>query len=81
MIDRLLPKWSNLGGKDAYIIVTGHDGKSGLSRNAEDLKAILTNLGCHVKSVIWGEHVWKAGEAAGTAAMREAYNTGPAIRP
>lgn len=81
MIDRLLPKWSELGGKDAYIIVTGHDGKAGLSRNAEDLRAVLTNLGCRVKSVIWGEHVWKAGEVRGTAAMEEAYNAGLGIRP
>lgn len=29
MIDRLLPKWQGLGGKDAYIIVTGHDGING----------------------------------------------------
>ena len=37
MIDRLLPKWQGLSGKDAYVIVTGHDGKQGLKRNAEDL--------------------------------------------
>ncbi len=72
MIDRLLPKWSGLG---------GHDGKPGLSRNAEDLRAILTNLGCRVRSVIWGERVWKAGEVTGTAAMEEAYNAGLGIRP
>ena len=29
MIDRLLPKWQGLSGKDAYVIVTGHDGKPG----------------------------------------------------
>lgn len=40
MIDRLLPKWQGLGGKEAYVIVTGHDGKNGLRRNAEDLAGI-----------------------------------------
>ena len=39
MIDRLLPKWQDLGGKDVYIIVTGHDGKSGLLRVGDDLAA------------------------------------------
>lgn len=58
-IDRLLPKWQGLGGKEAYVIVTGHDGKQGLKRNAEDLAMILENLGDHVKQIIWGEHVWK----------------------
>lgn len=33
-IDCLLPKWQELGGKDAYVIVTGHDGKQGLQRAA-----------------------------------------------
>mgnify|MGYP005810844255 CR=1 FL=1 len=61
-IDRLLPKWQGLGGKDAYVIVTGHDGKQGLRRNAEDLSMILENLGNRVRQIIWGEHVWQKGE-------------------
>ena len=75
-IDRLLPKWQGLGGKDAYVIVTGHDGKQGLKRNAEDLAMILENLGNHVKQIIWGEHVWQKGEVIGTKAMEEAYLAG-----
>ena len=75
-IDRLLPKWQGLGGKDAYVIVTGHDGKRGLERNAEDLAEILENLGNHVKQIIWGEHVWQKGEVIGTKAMEEAYLAG-----
>lgn len=75
-IDRLLPKWQGLGGKEAYIIVTGHDGKQGLKRNAEDLAMILENLGDHVKQIIWGEHVWQKGEVIGTKAMEEAYLAG-----
>lgn len=50
-IDRLLPKWQGLGGKDAYVIVTGHDGKQGLKRNAEDLAMTLENLGDHVEQI------------------------------
>lgn len=61
-IDRLLPKWQNLDGKDAYVIVTGHDGKRGLKRTAEDMVAILENLGDRVKQIIWGEHVWQKGK-------------------
>lgn len=79
-IDRLLPKWQELGGKDAYVIVTGHDGKQGLQRTAEDMTAILENLGDRVKQTIWGEHVWQKGEVLGTKAMEEAYLTGKSIR-
>lgn len=79
MIDRILPKWQGLGGKDAYVIVTGHDGKQGLKRNADDLTDILEALGCSVRNVIWGEHVWQKGEVIGTKAMTEAYNAGKSI--
>ena len=78
-IDRLLPKWQELGGKDAYVIVTGHDGKQGLKRAAEDMVAILENLGDRVKQIIWGEHVWQKGEVLGTKAMEEAYLAGKSI--
>ncbi len=40
-IDRLLPKWQDLGGKDVYVIVTGHDRKEGLKRTANDLVDIF----------------------------------------
>ena len=79
-VDRLLPKWQELGGKDAYVIVTGHDGKQGLQRAAEDMAAILENLGDRVKQIIWGEHVWQKGEVLGTKAMEEAYLTGKSIQ-
>lgn len=79
MIDRLLPKWQDLGGKDAYIIVTGHDGRAGLKLVAEELSTVLGNLGCLVKKIIWGEHVWQKGEVLGTPAMQEAYAAGKGV--
>ena len=79
MIDRLLPKWQGLGGKEAYVIVTGHDGRGGLKRNADDLAQILENLGDRVRQIIWGECVWQKGEVIGTKAMEEAYLAGKGI--
>ena len=79
MIDRLLPKWQGLGGKQAYVIVTGHDEKAGLQRCADDLAAILENLGDPVRQVIWGERVWQKGEVLGTPAMEQAYLAGKGI--
>jgi len=75
-IDRLLPEWQGLGGKEVYVIVTGHDGKAGLKRTATDLVDIFDYLGNHVNPVIWGEGVWKKGEVLGTKAMDEAYQAG-----
>ncbi len=78
-IDRLLPEWQGLGGKDVYIIVTGHDRKEGLKRTADDLSDIFSYLGNTVKSIIWGEGVWQKGEVIGTRAMDEAYHAGKNI--
>lgn len=78
-IDRLLPKWQGLGGKEAYVIVTGHDGKQGLKRNADDLALTLENLGDRVRQNIWGERVWQKGEVLGTKAMEEAYQAGKQV--
>lgn len=78
-IDRLLPKWQGLGGKEAYVIVTGHDGKQGLKRNADDLALTLENLGDRVRQIIWGERVWQKGEVLGAKAMEEAYRAGKQV--
>ena len=78
-IDRLLPKWRSMGGKEAYVIVTGHDGKNGLKRAADDLSAILDNLGDRVIQIIFAEQVWQKGEVLETKAMEEAYLTGKNI--
>ncbi len=59
IIDRLLSKWQELGGKEVYVIVTGHDGKDGLKRTAKDLVDIFSYQGNDVKPVIWGEGVWQ----------------------
>lgn len=79
LIDRLLPKWQDLGGKDAYVIVTGHDGRAGLRLVAEELSTVLGNLGCRVRTVIWGEHVWQKGEVLDTPAMQQALDAGKSI--
>ncbi len=76
MIDRLLPRWQGLGGKDVYLVVTGHDGRAGLAHAADDLRLVFENLGDDVRGVVWGERVWQKGEVAGTPAMVEAHRMG-----
>ncbi len=78
-VDRLLPKWQGLGGKEAFVIVTGHDGREGLARAGEDLAAILEHLGNNVHPIIWGERSWQRGEVVGTPAMDEAYLAGKSL--
>ena len=36
-IDRFLPKWQQLGGHDVYLIITGHDERSGLKLVGDEL--------------------------------------------
>lgn len=78
-IDRFLPKWQELGGHDVYLIITGHDGKEGLSLVGEELTKIFGELGNHVKDIIWGERVWQKGEVTDTKAMDEAYKAGLSV--
>ena len=79
MIDRLLPKWQGLGGKDVYLIATGHDSRAGLERVVDDLQAIFENLGDRVCGVVWGERVWQKGEVLDTPALAEAHAMGAGL--
>lgn len=78
MIDRLLPQWQGLGGKDVYLMVTGHDGRAGLEHAADDLRLVFENLGDAVRGVVWGERVWQKGEVEGTPAVAETRRLGTA---
>lgn len=78
-IDRFLPKWQDLDGHDVYLIITGHDGKEGLSLVGEELTHIFRELGNNVKGIIWGEGVWQKGEVEATKAMDEAYKAGLSV--
>lgn len=78
-IDRFLPKWQELGGHDVYLIITGHDDKSGLKLVGDELTGIFRNLGNEIKGIIWGENVWQKGEVKTTKAMEEAFQAGQNI--
>lgn len=80
MIDRLLPMWQGLGGKDVYLIVTGHDGRPGLKHAADDLELVFRNLGDRVRGIVWGERVWKKGEVTDTPAFEEARRIGRGVQ-
>ena len=78
-IDRFLPKWQELGGYDVYLIITGHDDKSGLKLAGDELTGIFRNLGNEIKGIVWGENVWQKGEVKTTKAMEEAFQSGQNI--
>ena len=75
-IDRFLPKWQELGGHEVYLIITGHDSRSGLELVGDELTGIFQNLGNEIRGIIWGENVWQKGEVRTTKAMEEAYQAG-----
>jgi multimeric flavodoxin WrbA len=78
-IDRLLPRWQDLGGHEVWLIITGHDDRQGLLLAGEELTRIFTALGNEVRGTIWGEGVWQKGEVRSTKAMEEACQAGRTI--
>ena len=81
MIDRTLPRYTEIRGKDVYFIVTAAAGKRAMERTVDSLRGFTDCLpGAKVKGVIYGSGVYQKGEVENTAAMKEAYQTGKAIR-
>ena len=77
LIDRTLPKWLDIKGKEFYFIATAADKKEGLESTMLALKGLTDCLpGSEVKGRIYGYGVYNKGEVLNTAAMNEAYKMG-----
>lgn len=74
LIDRTLPRYTEIADKEFYLIATAADGKKSMERTIESLRGFLDCLpGAREKGVIYGERAWQIGEIQGTKAMQEAY--------
>lgn len=77
LIDRTLPRYTEIADKDFYLIATAADGKKSMERTIESLRGFLDCLpGAREKGVIYGERAWQIGEIQETKAMQEAYEAG-----
>ena len=77
MIDRTLPRYTEIADKDFYFIATAAAGKRAMVRTMDALRGFTDCLpGADVKGLIYGEGVYQKGEVKGTKAMQEAFEMG-----
>ena len=78
LIDRTVPRYEDISGKEFYFIVAAADeSKANMQRTIESFRGYLDCLpGAVEKGIIYGVGAWQAGEAKNTPAMQEAYLAG-----
>ncbi len=81
MIDRTLPRYTEIRNKDFYFIATAAAGKALIERTMDAMQGFADCLpGAKVKRKIYGEGVYQKGEVKDTPAYGEAYEAGRAIK-
>lgn len=79
LIDRTVPRYVEISGKEFYFIVTAADtDKSMLKKTLDGLRGFTEDCLSNPieKGVIYASGVWQAGEVNGTDYMRQAYEMG-----
>ncbi len=82
LIDRTVPRYTEISNKDFYFIVTAADtDKSMLERTIEGLRSFTEDClpNPHEKGIIYGTGAWQIGEIKNGPAMRRAYEMGKQI--
>lgn len=81
MIDRTLPRYTEIRDKDVYFIATAAAGSASMERTMDALRGFTDCLpGAVVKGEIYGEGVYQKGEVENTPAYTEAFEAGKAVR-
>lgn len=80
-IDRTVPVYTQLSGKDFYFIMTAADGeKQALERTLDGFRGFTDCLDApREKGVIYATGVWQTGEVTSTAFMEQAYQMGRGV--
>ncbi|MCI8809388.1 MAG: flavodoxin family protein [Oscillibacter sp.] len=77
LIDRTLPRYTEIQDKDFYFIATAAAGKRAMERTMDALRGFTDCLpGAKCKGQIYGSGVYQKGEVRDTPAMAEAYQAG-----
>lgn len=82
LIDRTVPRYTEIRDKDFYFIMTAADADRGaLERTVEGLRGFTEDClpGAREKGILYGTGVWQKGEVNHSPAMREAYEMGKAV--
>ena len=79
LIDRTVPRYTEIANKDFYFIVTAADNdKKMLDKTIEGFRGFTDDClpNAHEKGIIYGTGVWQVGDVKHSAVMDEAYNMG-----
>ena len=77
LIDRTLPRYTEMRDKEVYLIATAAAGKGAMERTIDSMRGFTDCLpGAKVKGVIYGSGVYQKGEVLETRASQEAYLMG-----
>ena len=79
LIDRTVPRYTEISGKDLYFIVTAADtDKQMLERAIEGFRGFTKDCltGACEKDILYATGVWQSGEIKGKLAMKQAYEMG-----
>ena len=77
LIDRTLPRYTEIRSKEVWFIATAAAGKGAMERTIDALRGFTDCLpGAQVKGVIYGSGVYQKGEVLETRALQEAYQAG-----
>lgn len=80
LIDRTLPRYTEIRNKDFYFIATAAAGKASMERTMDGLRGFTDCLpGAKVRGVIYGADAWQKGDIQGNKAMKEAFDKGKGI--
>lgn len=81
MIDRTLPRYTEIRDKDVYLIATAAAGESKMKRTMEALEGFTDCLpGAKVRQKIYGAGVYQKGEVEHTPVYQRAYTAGKMIQ-
>lgn len=80
LIDRTLPRYTEISNKDFYFIATAAEGSAAMERTMEGLAGFTDCLpGANVRGLIYGSDAWQKGDIYGSKAMKEAFDSGNMI--
>lgn len=77
LIDRTLPRYTEIRDKEVYFIATAAAGRGAMERTMDAMRGFTDCLpGAQVKGAIYGSGVYQKGEVLETKALQEAYQAG-----
>lgn len=80
MIDRTLPRYTEIQNKEFVFIATAAAGARAMERTIDSLRGFTDCLpGARIRSIIYGAGVYRKGEVTGTTAMQEAFQAGRSL--